>query len=277
MVVATENVSDAQRKNRAATRELAATAAASTSTWPSRASSMRSVTRRPSSARTVRSSRWPRASREGTVERMVIRVPAGRGNVSTTLAPVSRSCAAISMTSSSITPSNRSSIAPRAKLSSPPRWPAAAMRASVAASDNVATTRTGSTRSSRELKPGSCARAVAGQATTRAAMQRTAALTRGGERIRVTSVVNVPASVLRGGLVRKDLVEGHIVRVDVVARGAADDGRARAQIADQRRHGDVHDVVTEAAAVRPPSRDGAPAEAGLYLTDQHVAAEDAEP
>ena len=79
----------------------------------------------------------------------------------------------------SATPSSRSSMAPRAKASSPPCRPAAARRASAAASDSVATTRTGSTRSSRELKPGSCARAVAGKATTRAAMQRTAALARG--------------------------------------------------------------------------------------------------
>src|SRR2546426_12463496 len=69
-------------------------------------------------------------------------------------------------------------------------------------------------------------------------------------------VMGVMAAVLRGGLVREYLVEGHIVRVNAVTRHNRNDRGAHAQVTDQCGHGDVHDIITEAAAVRPSAEIG---------------------
>ena len=89
--------------------------------------------------------------------------------------------------------------------------------------------------------------------------------------------MRVPAPVLRRGLVREDLVERHVVRIDVVPCGTTNDRRARAQVADQCRDRDIDNVVSEPPAIRPSSGNDAVAEAGLDLADEHIAAEDAQP
>ena len=88
--------------------------------------------------------------------------------------------------------------------------------------------------------------------------------------------MRVIAPIERRRCVRKDLVVGDVVVVDVVARGTADDWRAHAEVADQRRHRNIDHVVAEAAPVRPAAGHHASAESGLDLAGQHVSAEDAQ-
>src|SRR5436190_21440134 len=91
---------------------------------------------------------------------------------------------------------------------------------------------------------------------------------------RTTLMMGVIAAVLRGGLVREDLVEGHVVRIDSVASDNRNDRGTHAQVTDQCSDGDVHDIITEASAVRPAAGNNSAAEAGLDGAGEHVAAED---
>src|ERR1051326_1119955 len=86
--------------------------------------------------------------------------------------------------------------------------------------------------------------------------------------------VMMVASVLRGGFVWEDLVVGHVVPVHIVAGRTADGRRAGSEIADQRRHRDIHDVVSETAAIRPTARHRAAPKTGLNRAGQGIAAED---
>ena len=145
-------------------------------TVPSRSSSMRSASKAPSGPRTVSSSRWPRASLAGTLDRTVSLAPIPPSNASTTLAPASPS-----MTRPSIRPDNRAPSSPISMLSSASASSASprsetSNRASPAESDSVATMRSGSTRTSSALKPGSCAAVDAWKPNARAAVSRTTAL-----------------------------------------------------------------------------------------------------
>src|SRR5947207_2146983 len=90
------------------------------------------------------------------------------------------------------------------------------------------------------------------------------------------SRVRVVAPVLRGGLVREDFVEGHVVPIDAVTRNYRNDRWVHAQVTDQRGHGDVQDVVAEASAIGPTAGDNSAAESRLNRTREHVAAEDAQ-
>src|SRR5438309_11735965 len=83
----------------------------------------------------------------------------------------------------------------------------------------------------------------------------------------------VIAPVLRRGLVREDLVISHVVPVHVIAR-LPYDGRAGAQITQERTHCDIDYVIAEAPAIRPAARDGAAAKAGLDRAGESVSAKD---
>src|SRR5262245_65417574 len=72
------------------------------------------------------------------------------------------------------------------------------------------------------------------------------------------------------------LVVGDVVLVDVVASRSPNDWGADAEIADERGHRDVHDIVSKATAIRPAARNGSAAESRLDLARQHVPAEDAQ-
>ena len=82
-------------------------------------------------------------------------------------------------------------------------------------------------------------------------------------------------------VVRRAGVGEHLVVAGIVAAHAVDtvrdanDQRA-AQIADQRGHANVHDVIAETSAVGPAARDCAVAKAGLELADEGVEAKDAQ-
>src|SRR6266550_2602589 len=89
-------------------------------------------------------------------------------------------------------------------------------------------------------------------------------------------VMGVIPPVLRSGFVWKDLVERHVVRIDAVSSYDRNDRREHAQVTNQRGDGDVHDIITKAAAVRPAAGNDSAAEAGLDRTGEHVAAEDAQ-
>src|SRR5258708_10099062 len=90
---------------------------------------------------------------------------------------------------------------------------------------------------------------------------------------RSTSVI--PA-VLRRGFVREHLVVSPVVPVNIIACRTANDGRANAQIADEGGHGNVQDIITEAAAIGPAAGDRAAAEASLDRAGENVSAEDAQ-
>jgi hypothetical protein len=61
--------------------------------------------------------------------------------------------------------------------------------------------------------------------------------------------------VLRCRLVRKDFAESHVVAIDAVTcRSTNDQIVGIAQIADQRSDSDVNDVISEAPAVGPTTR-----------------------
>src|SRR3989442_9327337 len=89
-------------------------------------------------------------------------------------------------------------------------------------------------------------------------------------------VMRVIAPVLRGGLVREDLVEGHVVRIDTVTRYNRNDGWVHSQVTDQCGDSDIHDIITEAAAVWPAAGHNSAAKASLDRTGEHVAAKDAQ-
>ena len=90
-------------------------------------------------------------------------------------------------------------------------------------------------------------------------------------------MVAVDASVLRRGLVREDLVEGHVVMVHTVAGWEQiDDRRRHAQVAQQRVDRDVHHIVAKASAIGPTARDRAASETDLNCAGQSVATKDAQ-
>ncbi len=88
--------------------------------------------------------------------------------------------------------------------------------------------------------------------------------------------VGVVAAVLRRGFVREDLVVGHVIEVQIVARRTANDRWDDAKIADQSSHRDVHYIVAKTATVWPAAGNNAIAKARLDLADQSVAAKDAQ-
>src|SRR5437899_12852308 len=88
--------------------------------------------------------------------------------------------------------------------------------------------------------------------------------------------MGVVSSVLRGRCVRKDFVVGHIVVINVVSGGAVDGWRTGAQITDDGRHSNVHDIVAEASSVRPATGNYTAAEPGLNLAGQDVPAKNPE-
>src|SRR5262245_38046823 len=93
----------------------------------------------------------------------------------------------------------------------------------------------------------------------------------------IVRLVTMRAAVEWRRRIREDLVVGDVVAVDVVAGRANDDRRADAQVADERRHRDIDNIVSKSAAVRPSAGHGAVTESCLDRTRQRVAAEDAQP
>src|SRR4030095_1392319 len=122
----------------------------------------------------------------------------------------------------------------------------ASAAASAAAIDRSATISPGPRRSSNELRPGSCASAAAGSPNSIPAAAKKAT-----SRVIGTLRMSVVPAVLWRRFVGEHFVERHVVPVDVVAGRPANDRRTDAQIADERRDGDVDDVVTKPPAVRP--------------------------
>src|SRR5689334_3511736 len=90
--------------------------------------------------------------------------------------------------------------------------------------------------------------------------------------------VYMVAAILRCRLVRKDLVETHVVAIDAIARRTANDQIVWiAQVTDQRRHSDVDNVVAEAPPVGPTARNEPTIlERILNVALEHIAAEDAQ-
>src|SRR5580765_6418382 len=153
------------------------------------------------------------------------------------------------------------------------------MTASAASSESTATICLCSMRMSSTLRPGSCARRRAVPARTIAAPTNTREASCNSRPRRVFCarvLVRVIAPIEWRRCVRKDLVVGDVVAVDVIARGAADDWRAYPKIADECRHRNVDHVVAKAAPVRPAAGDSATAEPLLDLAGQHVPAENAQ-
>src|SRR5689334_22121697 len=86
------------------------------------------------------------------------------------------------------------------------------------------------------------------------------------------------AAVLRRRFIGEDLVEGHIVMIDSIAGWTTNDQVVWiSQIADQRSHGDVYNIVSKTPAIGPSARnESAILERILNIALQHVAAEDAQ-
>src|SRR6476659_3758208 len=108
-------------------------------------------------------------------------------------------------------------------------------------------------RTSIALSPGSWARRLALAARTIAKTAATCEASHDSwpRRVIARCSVGVIAPILRRRGIGEDLVVGHVVLVDVVASRPANDRRADAQVADQRRHRDVDHIVSEAPTVRP--------------------------
>ena len=79
--------------------------------------------------------------------------------------------------------------------------------------------------------------------------------------------VSVIAAILRGGFVRKDLIESPVVMIHVVAVRTSNRGRAGAQIASDSGDRYIEDIIPEPPAVGPTARDHAVAEAWLNQAD----------
>lgn len=71
------------------------------------------------------------------------------------------------------------------------------------------------------------------------------------------------SAVLRSGFVRKYLVVGHVIPIDVVPGWSANDWRTGAQIADKRSDSNIHDIVAKATPIGPTTGDSATAKTGL--------------
>src|SRR5262252_1177479 len=84
------------------------------------------------------------------------------------------------------------------------------------------------------------------------------------------SRVMMIAPVLWCGLVREHFIVGHIVPIHVVARRAANSRRAGAQITNECRDRDVHNVIPKAPTVGPATGNGATAETSLDGAGQGV-------
>ena len=87
--------------------------------------------------------------------------------------------------------------------------------------------------------------------------------------------MRVVATVLWCEFVTEDFVVSHVVEVDAVARRASNDRRIYPQIADQRSHCDVNDIIAKTASV-PPAREpffnqspGPKQRSGLKATPTH--------
>ena len=85
--------------------------------------------------------------------------------------------------------------------------------------------------------------------------------------------VSVIAPVLWCGLVRKDLVENHIVTIHVVAEGTADGRRTGAEITGDCGYCDIEHVISESPAVGPAAWDYPVTKSGLDKADKNIAAE----
>src|SRR5262249_32589215 len=84
--------------------------------------------------------------------------------------------------------------------------------------------------------------------------------------------MRVIAAVLRRGFVRKDLVVGHVIEIQIVACWTANDRWVHTKIADQCSHRDIHHVVAKTATIRPAPGNNSIAKAWLNLADQSIAA-----
>src|SRR6185369_894503 len=89
----------------------------------------------------------------------------------------------------------------------------------------------------------------------------------------------VVAAVLRCGLIRTEFIESPVVMIDPVTCWTTNDQVIRiAQVADQRSHCDVDNIISKAPAIGPSTRNKPTIlERVLNVALEHVAAEDAQP
>ena len=79
------------------------------------------------------------------------------------------------------------------------------------------------------------------------------------------------AAVLWRGFVGKHFVVRHIVRADAIHAIGDTYYQRAAQVAKQRADGDIHNIITEAPAVGPSTRNHTVAESGLNMAHQRIA------
>src|SRR5512133_3572703 len=88
--------------------------------------------------------------------------------------------------------------------------------------------------------------------------------------------MRVIAAVLRSGFVREDFVVSHVIEIDAITSRTTNDRWVDPQIADQRRHCNVHYIVPETPAIRPTARHNAPTEPRLNRARQGITIKDAQ-
>ena len=82
------------------------------------------------------------------------------------------------------------------------------------------------------------------------------------------------AAVLGCGFVGEHFVIRHIVRADAIHAIGDTNYQRAAQVANQGADGNVHNVITEAPAVGPSTRNDAVAESRLNMAHQRIAPKD---